>query len=499
MPARIRWTRLSKSQEIESRGLMVIWIVVIFAAVAAALFMVSKRKKATKQKASASSKRPAIAPTPFAIVDYSRGNVEGAQEADTLHAVRTYQDYLATYQALHAGQKDQRMSRFVAELDKPTGTETDLERFVRHAFHPDVMRGYLALEFEENLKAAIKNGIVAHWEAGQLGEAALIAFTRTADQRFLQLYTRYFDRLLTLRDNQLGYHDDYHNKQMNAWGAYNLGRNAGRPGLWVAHVTQFSAIVLPATGFAREISSNPALAGYKSWASSVVAYFEQAYAEYDSDYRDVPDVGEKWYWRPLLEKYEATNHMHLQGQALLNIYAVTKNPAYAERIRSFLRIFRHGVVIHDDGLASWNYSPYFQVANEKNGHISRQYSEYSWKGEITVPFLYEAKKDGFDIGADVLDAVTSSIRDHILKDAEYKLHVHPHKSRPLSPRDRKKTEAIEAGVGGYHAAVSEDPKIEQQVVDIVATAPEHFPKSWFTHSRLAQSYARLLPRAGQVD
>lgn len=476
---------------------MYVWIFVVVSFLVIGLVLSARRKSAKKAEAQKLVRRSPLRPAPFEVHHFDNSEpAQSAQETRNREAIQAYISYCATYKRLLTGEPVSDIvdyPQFVTDAAVTAHDGNMLDRFIRSAFHSDVLYGYLTLEFEKSLKQSIEIGMAQHWHIGPLGEAALIAFRRTREVRFLELYRRFFDRFMMLRDTQLGYYDHYHEKVMDSWGAYNLGKNAGRPGLWVAHITHFSVCMLPAIGFARDISGNPALSTYREWASNVIDFFQKTYAEFDADYRDVDGVPEKWYWRPLLNKYEATNHMHLLGQALLNLYTVTKNEIYAERIRSFIRIFEQGATIHDNGMASWKYSPYFQVANEKNGHISRQYCEYTWKGEITVPFLYEAKAEGFEIKKEVLDGVTSSIRDHILKDANYKLHVHPQSSRPISARDRKKANSIESGISGYHAAATEDEKIEQQVIDIVAHAPALFPIGWLSQPRLARSYARLLP------
>lgn len=476
---------------------MDIWVIAAASLLSIYVAVSLRRKAAKKSNVARSPRRFPLQPAPFYIRKFEGvGSANQMQETDACGAIQAYEAYCTTYKRLLAGENASEISdysRFVTEAAPYPRDGTALKHFIRTAFQSDVLYGYLAVEFEKNLQKSIESGMALHWGTGPLGEAALIAFRRTGEVRYLELYKQFFDRFMMLRDTQLGYHDDYHEMIMDSWGAYNLGKNAGRPGLWVSHITHFSVCILPATGFARDILSNPALASYQNWATSVMAFFEHSYRQFDTDYREVAGVPERWYWRPLLDKYEATNHMHLLGQALLNVYAVTEKDLYADRVRSFLRIFQEGLTLHDDGLASWNYSPYFQVANEKNGHISRQYAEYTWKGEITVPFLYEAKTDGFEIKQSMLDGVTSSIRDHILKDADYKLHVHPLNSRPIRPRDRKKASSIECGISGYHAAASEDAAIEQQVIEVVAASPALFPTGWLTVPRLSRSYARLLP------
>ncbi|MGI9357191.1 MAG: hypothetical protein ACR2PF_18795 [Rhizobiaceae bacterium] len=86
----------------------------------------------------------------------------------------------------------------------------------------------------------------------------------------------------------------------------------------------------------------------------MVEFFDRAYPQFDVDLRPVEGTDEEWYWRPVVEMFEALNHIHVLGQALLNMYAVSRNRHYEERIGTILRVFEKSMVINDDGMASWN-------------------------------------------------------------------------------------------------------------------------------------------------
>ena len=266
------------------------------------------------------------------------------------------------------------------------------------------------------------------WAASYLGQSALAGFISTNETRFLDLYISFFDRLMMLRDSELGFQDDYHGQVMASWGSTNLDKKADRKPKWIAHVTHLSVIMLPATGFAREIKSNPELAAYLPWADKVLDFFDLAYRQFDIDLRPVEGTNEQWYWRPLLDKFEATNHLHAQGQALLNAYAATGNPLYKSRIEQIIRVFEKGATYHADGSLSWKYSPYFQVDSALDDVNDWLYSEFARKGAVTVPFLFQAEQDGLLNDPKLMGALTLSVRDYITGDGTYKVHTHPFNS-----------------------------------------------------------------------
>ncbi len=383
---------------------------------------------------------------------------------------------------------------FVELEDTPNDPIIALQEFTRSAFISDVFYSYLKSQFDrstvKNKETGQPEGIRA-WNAYAFGSAALVAFDKTGERRFLELYIKYFDQLFELRDTILGKHDDFHDKKMNSWGSNNIDERK-----WISHVTIFSVIMLPATDFARRIKENPELSEYAGFADQVVNHFNAAYSEFDSDQKPVPEPDEIWYWRPLEDKFEATNHLHLQGQVLLNMYAMTGDEAYRKKIEDIIQVFERGVEVDDQGLAAWNYHPYFQVKHAMKNPNARESSEPAWKAGNTVPFLYQANSDGFRIDPVVLNAVTKTIVEHVLADNSYAITFHPDNglSDParnqmwLFERHKSKT----ATIVRYLAASSGNPLVPELIRETVATRQDLYPAGWFKSIISARGYAFFL-------
>jgi hypothetical protein len=298
---------------------------------------------------------------------------------------------------------------------------------------------------------------------------------------------------MLIRDDVLGWTDDHHGRVMMAWGGSNLRGNDAQPDPWVAHVTHFGVMMIPATGFARLSLTRADLADQQGWGREIIDFFDEAYRQFESDLRVVPGGSGEWYWRPYEQRFEATNHIHLLAQALLNVAAVSDDPLYDERIVWVLDVFERGVTIDDRGFASWNYSPWFEPPEVRDRfRNSRLFSEPTRKSAITVPFLYEAEKHGYAVDERVLDAVTRTIRDWILADGAYKLHTHPQDSRAVTPEDRQKKRSMVTSIAGFHAGVGVDSGIGEAIRALVSRRLDLFPGGWFEDPGLARSYARFL-------
>lgn len=114
---------------------------------------------------------------------------------------------------------------FLEPDEIPIDPEHALQKFTRNAFHSDVLYSYLRKNygnaFVTNKDTGQPKGITA-WQAFPFGAAAVVAFDKTGEQRFLEQYIQYFKQILNFRDVKLGNFDDHHNKLMNSWGSNNL-------------------------------------------------------------------------------------------------------------------------------------------------------------------------------------------------------------------------------------------------------------------------------------
>ncbi len=386
---------------------------------------------------------------------------------------------------------------FLSGSDLDGSAEDVLQRFLTGVFDANVMYGFLKQEFDRTLYRTVREGNLRHgtlaWGSSKLGGVALRAYQTTGQTRFVDLYLKYFEHLMAIRDSVLGFHDDYHDRIMDSWGSANLGRNAGDPSLWVAHVTHFSLIMLPATGFARLIKEDPRLAAYDHYADEIDSFFKSAYRQFDVDLKPAEGTDEVWYWRPLVDKFEATNHMHLQGQALLNMYALTGDEFYADRVRWIIRVFEKGTKIDDNGMIAWNYFPYFQVADAMGDSNARGNSEFVWKAGFSVPFLYQAEHEGFAIDPKIMAATTRTIRDHVVANNDLAQSFHPDDSRSISERDKKtENDNPTSSIIGFLSAAVDDPAIETQITNIIATRHDLFPDGWLGTGEMALGYASKL-------
>lgn len=109
----------------------------------------------------------------------------------------------------------------------------------------------------------------------------------------------------------------------------------------------------------------------------------------------------------------------------MNIYAMTGELTYRNKKEDIIEVCEQGVQVDDKGLAAWNYHPYFQVKSAMDNPNAREFSEPTWKADLTVPFLYQANSDGFEIDPIVFNAMTKTIIENVLTENKYAITSHP--------------------------------------------------------------------------
>jgi hypothetical protein len=306
------------------------------------------------------------------------------------------------------------------------------------------------------------------------------------------LYIGYFDRVIQLSDPRLGIRDEYHGRMMNSWGymMQNGVLGEGDHRNWVAHVTHFGRILTPALAFANEILSDPNLAlEHGNWAFDVVRFFETGWQQFEMDRRLVGDGSQSWYWRPIDDEFEPINHVTSLGRALIHAQAITQDPVLKRRIDETLMVFEDAVTVHEDGSVAWPYSPTFQTITTMQSGVDAEYSEYTWKASITLPFIREAINAGYILSPGLEESIRSQLVNYTLADGVLKRNLHPFRSLPVAESELGRFRAV---LGGLHMSFPDDIEIGELTKQMLVFNHEIFPRGWFTHAGSSRSYALFI-------
>ena len=370
------------------------------------------------------------------------------------------------------------------------------EALVAHVFNADILYSALRQSFRKNLRLdrslGVKRDAGLAWPGMYLAEASLVAYQRTGQQRFLDLFVDYYDAVLLRRDDQLGRFDVQHRRVMKAWGSVNI-----EAGQWIAHVTHNARIVYPATEFARIVRSSPSLNRYEAKAEHYLLNARETMAEFDADMVSVPGYpGISWYRRPFDANLEATNHLHVIGTVWLNLAALTGDPVYRQRVGQLINVFVRGVRRESDGLVSWSYFPFFAIAEQKDPEFlnGQEYSEPLWKASLTSPFLLRAFERGYAMPKSLVPAMGRVFTTLSFQGEQIWRNVARRDSRFVDvDRDRQKLGFLKNVVTlvEYGKIV---PHLPEQIAHVVAGRRDFFPQGWLSSPATLLGYAYYLGR-----
>ena len=383
--------------------------------------------------------------------------------------------------------------------DGLTGGETPAQVYARIQsgyFNPDMLYFLLQDTLRDTLKRdqLTYNHSTLAWPGAYAAEATLVAYQRTRNTQFLDLFVTYQDEVNLRRDDYMGHFDKFHNRVMKAWSSIEL-INSGET-VRLTHVTNAARIVYPGTLFAKIVSRNATLkVQYQTKADYYVKVAVESMNEFESDWKRVPGYsGVSWYFSAYKLSIEATNHVHQAGAVWLNLAALTNDAKYAARVNYAIKIFMKGVKKDPTGAVYWNYFPYFAKQEMKRYPNGQEYSEFVWKASLTAPFLLRAYQQGYSIPAYVIDSITKTFATVTFSKQGLMRNVSPKNSRYFDPGVDGKQLTMAQNVVTLVEFQTANPVIGTRIASLVAKRPDIWPEGWMTGTHGMLAYAQLLPR-----
>ena len=414
-----------------------------------------------------------------------------------------YKNYQITLERLRLARTLQPGDKAFCLLPQNVEATRDPKRtykdIITHHFDPDILYAALSEGFDaiirKDQELGLKRRAQIAWKGVWLSEASLAAYRRTGQERFLDLFSNYYDAIIERRDDKLNRVDAWHHRVMKAWGSTNLTEDdqaLSHDKRWISHITHNARIVLPGTDFALIVKRSPALSRFKPKAKLYTQIAEETLNEFASDQRSVPGhPGMTWYYRPFQNKYEPTNHIHMVARAWSNLAQLTHNQDYATRVHKVLRIFEKGVRQEPRQLISWNYYPFFVSKKEQQDYANGQgYSEPIWKATHTTQLLLQSYQQNNDPPANTVRTIARILSEHTFQGDQIMRNVAEKESKALDPKKDQQDPNIVTLI----SFATIEPKLKTQIPYVVASRPDIFPNGWLYPEGLV-AYANLLPSA----
>jgi hypothetical protein len=227
------------------------------------------------------------------------------------------------------------------------------------------------------------------WNVGYDLDACMLGYLATDERRFLDLFSSAFDRVLALRDSQLGIVDDVRGRAMDAWGSnrYSEGEVA-----WTAWDAFAGMLCYPAAVYCRVVKEQSLPAEYQDKARVFLRKIRAVVAEFDAYWKTGPGRSEGYYFDPTLNAAAPLNHMNLLGLTFVELYRVTGERRYKDRASQLARFFRNRMWERGDGALIWEYWPKPETAVDAD-NVPREAEDIT-HAYINMRFALEAFESG---------------------------------------------------------------------------------------------------------
>lgn len=321
---------------------------------------------------------------------------------------------LPAFDLVLSGEPLERARGLVHDLDDPAqpqaATRLSLHRELMLApSDPDILYDACAFEIERTFRNAERDemnyGALFSWGSSWPAYAALVGYEATGQARFVELVADAFERMLPLRDSELGRRDKVRNRVMPSWGSQRYDKQ----GRYTNEVTTAGRVVYPVAKLVLFVRNDETLvARLGQRVEAYVPTLSEILSAFDDDFRyaDSPIGEEGWYISPATGQVEALNHMAWVGNAHLLLHELTGNTEHRRKAEAIARYFRNCMRLDRDGCLVWEYMP---QPDRRFGGVK----EATWKACVTFHLPWEFASRGVVFTEDDMRAITRTILTHV--------------------------------------------------------------------------------------
>jgi hypothetical protein len=354
----------------------------------------------------------------------------------------------------------------------------------------ELLLNYLRGEMPEPINRARANcerGSIYAWSWSYLARAALEAYDRTRDQRFLDVFVETADVVVDDRDHLQGRIDEYRDRMLPTWGTCRHLK-----GKYTSVLTHAGRIALPLLTFSLIVGEDDALPEkYRKRVALYTSAARMALASFEDDYRRIPEKGFGYYDRPTRGDVEALNHTHSAGEAFVLLYALTGDASYRQRVEELGRYFVASTWEGENGCREW---PYVAVPESLGSRVPE--AEPMWKAQITILFPIAAYQHGLFFDRTFIGELSCLFHNNI---HDGNLVFTPRISADEEEKPIDGTKRRHRLLAGWYVLDRYDPSVGDVIEAAIATRPDLFPDGWFSHPATVLAYAQRLGNAGGAD
>ncbi|MFC7407833.1 hypothetical protein [Hydrogenophaga atypica] len=301
------------------------------------------------------------------------------------------------------------------------------------------------------------------WNLAYDLRAAILAYERTMDERFLVPFEHAAAKVIAMRDDRLGIVDDVRGRTANSWGSNRYSANKKK---WVAWDAFAGMAVYPLVKYCVVARGTP---GATRLCPQYRKVAEEALAEYEPYWRDDAASGGGYYVDPYLKDIAPLNHMLTLGLVHLELQKLGAG-GHKDRAVKLARFFRSNWKDRNNGSVEWEY---WAGALLKKNRLAT--AEDVTHAQINVHFAYESYKVG--------NVIT---KNDMIKLART-LMLNVKKSRgdwgaDLAGRGQITGSGLHEGLMGWVVLDEFGSGVAQEIARFVMEYPASFPLGYFSYA-----------------
>lgn len=361
--------------------------------------------------------------------------------------------------------------------------------FITARPNSDVLYSYLRIKLQQILDRGdlIERKRPYSWKWAFLGNAAVLAYNYTHEERFLDLFVSVYDQLLKYRNSELGLVDEVRGRVIKSWSSNILRTDVivGPKKVRTNEVTTSALMTYPACKFIETVVNDKGLQKkYGRKAKYYLHTVEEAVVEFREEFYLVPGTDQGYYLMPYAEEVEPLNHTHAMGATLAHLYALTGKIPYRHMVEQMANFFFASITIEENGSYSWGYRP--TPKNMKNHP-----AEPLWKARTTLMLPLAAYKYGIAFHEKDMIAFAKTFTKNIyVGNNQFNKNISRKNFRLLTPDILHKKEVNRPQtLAGWIFLDKFDVTIRGIIENAVAERLDLFPKGWFGGSIPVQAYS----------
>ena len=351
---------------------------------------------------------------------------------------------------------------------------------------PDLLYGAaqtdIAAAFKNGEEDPLNYGQYFSWGLSRPLQACLIAYEATGQVRFLDLVADAYERVLPLRDSELGRVDELRRRAIRSWGTTAYGWQ----GRYTAEITSASRISYPIVRWIKFVRSDPELLSkYGARAEKYLQTVRQAMDEFRGEYRTVEGTNEGYFVHLPTGKVEPLNHMALAGACLAFLSDLTGEPKYMEMATGIAHYFKASMWVDENDCLVWQYWP--QPDDRTSPPV-----EHVWKSRITIELPLEFGRRGIVFSEQDMQRLCNTLLMNI-----YQGNGNWSKNISSDYSDFDATAQEPSGllcVTPYIQLDQYNPGVREVIEEMIATRPDC--GGWLQRSHAILGYAHRLKTPG---